>query len=147
MRFLEWVKWLVWDSWHGVSVSAFDERRVSQSQAPAVEIGNLRVPRWLFHLLAALLVVVLAILALRLLGVVITTTQEPAMQGGGALESVNACIVRDRSSGRTYVAVDCLVLQACTWIWFQVPAMLVAVVSFALGWICRGWVGARRQEG
>jgi len=142
MRIFEWLRWFFWDRWHGVSVSAFDERRTTQPDAPAVEIGNLRIPRWFVYLLVVLVFIVLIVLALRLFGVVLAT--EDRVYGYGmsqVYDPVSACVVREKATGRTFIAIDCLVSYWARWLWFQVPAVLVflsgLIVGFIAGWVAR----------
>ncbi len=147
MRIFEWLKWLLWESWHGESVSAFDVRRTTQSDSPEVQVGSPRIPRWLIWVLVVSIVVASTVLALRLFGVVITTTQEPATRQSGVFESVSACVVRERGSGRTYVAVDCFMRACADWLWTQVTAVLVFIVAFAIGFAV-GWKSrGKNKEG
>lgn len=148
MKILEWLKWLVWGSWHGESVSAFDVRRTTQSDSPEVQIGRLRFPRWLIWLLVALLVVALIVLALRVAGLVLTTSSALANGQAGVFNPIDACTVKEQATGRMFVAIDCLLRNCWEWLWTQVPAFLVfgvgLVVGFVIGWNARGM--KRKEE-
>jgi uncharacterized integral membrane protein len=65
---LRYLKYWLWDRWHGVSVSAFDERRATQDEAPGLNPGFVRIT-WAFlvkTLLALLTLVLVASIGLLL---------------------------------------------------------------------------------
>ena len=58
-----YLKWILWDRWHGESVSAFDTKRASQDEAPGLNLGFVRVT-WAFLVKAVLALVALAAVGL-----------------------------------------------------------------------------------
>ena len=148
MKIFEWLKWLVWGSWHGESVSAFDVRRTTQSDSPEVRIGGLRFPRWLIWLLVAIALIGLTVSALRLFGVVLTVEDEVYGYGMSQVyDPVSACVLREKATGRTFVAIDCLISYSARWLWFQAPAVFIFLSGLLLGFIA-GWIarGMRKEE-
>lgn len=142
MNVLQWIKWILWGWWHGESVSAFDVRRATQGSAPEVQVGSLRIPRWLIWALVVIVFLVLLVVLFRMLGIVLTTENALATQAG-ALVNLNACIVREQATGRVFVAVDCLVRQGAGAFSFTLAVGLAFLVGVATGWFGRGRVGAR----
>lgn len=138
------VRYWFWDRWHGESVSFFDTRRAIVSEAPVVKIGSLRIPRWVFYVLGALLVLlVLGFIAARLTGV--TFISESALRENSVLTITGDCFAHDQL-GRQFVALDCLWRQYVGSLIKGIPAVLTGFLIFVAGFVC-GWYGHQYKKG
>lgn len=139
-KVIEWLKWLLWDRWHGVSVGVYDDDRITQQHSPVVQIGRIRIPRWVLILALAAIVVVLCVIALRQLAGVNFISEKQVQQMSGATqqyEEISACILVEKTSGRSFFAFDCLIRQGAEWLWLQVPAILIFAAGVIIGWLLR----------
>ena len=136
------IRYWLWDRWFGgESVSAVDVRRAKLLQGPDIEIGDIRVPRWIVALLLAILVaLLLVVLFLTLSKVSFITTLQLNSEN---LIKTGECYARD-NVGRNYIALDCLVAEAARNYFFLVPAALIFVAGFLCGMLFQQWRAARR---
>ena len=131
-----WLRYYLWDWWHGVSVSRWDEKRMIDWSAPAIEIGDFRLSKRLLALILALFafVVLMAIfLTLARITLVGTDTLHNSVPQTVAK---NVCYARG-DDGRLWVAVDCLLKQAISGVPSTILGLLALVVAFVLGYTTR----------
>lgn len=128
-------RWLVWDWWHGESVSAYDTKRTTQSSAPAVETGNMRISRGLLYLVGAIVLLCLVLFLILSVGKVTLVSEaglDKVVLGASGLTDVAECYARDMD-GRIFIALDCFVAHAVSS--FSVVSAFCSLILFALGFI------------
>lgn len=111
-KILNWFKWLLWDSWHGTSVSAFDERRTQDPNAPVIEIGSLRISRLvLLRLLQVLAVVLAIVIGGLLLGRFMANSIQTRPAAAATVKVVDDCTIN--YNGATYINQTCMKQVEC----------------------------------
>lgn len=129
------LRYWLWDRWHGVSVSAFDERRALDSSTPDIEIGGARIlPRRVIQLLIVVLTVIAVGGLVLWIGRITPTTTRALEQ----ISRTSACTGAD-STGRIYIALDCLLLQMAQFLATQAPVFIILALTYAAGFF-HGWM-------
>ncbi len=146
---LQFIKWLVWGWWHSETVFFEGVERSTDKEAPVFELGGLRISRWLIIIVAGVIVVALIVFAIsQFTGVVFTNEEQiNSAVAQHTYRPINACILREESTGTTYIAMACLLKNGLEWLWYEIPVVLALVVAFAfgigVGWALRG----KKEEG
>ena len=134
----KWLYWLFWESWHGTEASAYEITRSSDPFAPVIEIGNFSISRRLLFIIIAVTLLILGLFLVSRLAHFSFVSSETLASETGSHE----CVIKQESTGRVFVAVDCLLST------YTKPFIypLIVVLAFLAGYATRIVHERRKQD-
>lgn len=139
-KIYNWLKWFFWDSWHGREASAYEITRTWDPFAPVLELGNIRIPRWVVFVLLAFILAIALVVVVGWLARISFVSQDTLVAQTGT----DGCLAN--IEGRVYIAADCLLRAYGNTAADIAIILLVFIIGCVVGYLVRPKIEELRGE-